>query len=172
MKRIILSVISLSFIFFSACSVQETMSPQIFINRLSKINQELDFESAEHFMDGNKFCFFIKNKNSTNFLIEITVNENGHSEKISVACSNADKIGDFINCVESVIKTYAPDDDISEIISKLNINRNKLVYQESQWHSYSALINENGIYFSISNKKLIPSSKAELSLKPNDRVDF
>lgn len=157
-----------------ACSVQEKMSPQIFFERLSKVNEQLAFDTSEQFFDGNEYVCFVSDENSNSFVFQISVNDSGNSEKISVTAEKTDEYV-FNECVESIIKVYAPDDDAKKIIAALysDINNNsKFRYCETQWHSYSAVIEKECRYFSVSSKKLVPESEVELSLKPNDKVDF
>lgn len=175
MRKIILIILFFSLLIFSACSVQEKMSPEIFFERLSNVNSEMDFENSEQFVQEDKNIVFIKNKNGTDFVFELSVNESGDAEKISLACAQTDKVSDFIHCVEAVIKTYSPSDDTAEILSALFENgqiKQEYAYHDTQWHGYAAVASENTLYFSITNKKLVPQNEVELSLKPNDRVDF
>lgn len=173
MKRIfaLVSVI----LFLSACSLQEKMSPRIFFDRLSKINIQLDMENSEQFIEGNDYVCFVSDFNSTEYVFQISVNDSGDAEKISLACNQTDKSADFVSCAKSVIQAYAPDDSADEVTASLFENgaiRQKYIYHDTQWHKYSAVASDSGFFFSVSSKKLVPAEEVELSLKPNDKADF
>ncbi len=157
-----------------ACSVQEKMSPEIFFERLKKVDSRFSFDASEQFFEGNEYICFVSDDNSNCFAFQISVNDSGDCEKISVAAEKADS-QDFISCVKSVIQAYAPDDDAENITKKLFTGGKivaEYVYYDSQWHSYSAAGNNGIFYFSVSSKKLVSEKNVELSLKPNDKIDF
>ncbi len=160
-------------LFLQACSVQEKMSPQIFFERLSKINAQLVFDTSEQFFEGNEFVCFASDADNNSYAFQVSVTDSGDCEKISLAAENGNENA-FRECVKSVINVYAPDDDAEKvIISLLNSSSNqKFQYYETQWHSYSFARENECRYFSVSSKKLMPESKVELSLKPNDKIDF
>lgn len=175
MKKSIILLLFISVFLFSSCSVQETMSPQIFFERLSHVNSQLCLDSSEQFYEGNEFVCFVSDLNANNYAFQISVNDNGDCEKISLACNKTDKASDFISCAKSVIQTYSPNDDADVILNQLYSGgeiRQEYVYYDTQWHKYSAAASDAGFFFSVSSKKLIPESEVELSLKPNDKVDF
>lgn len=173
-KTAIISFFMASILFLEACSVQEKMSPQIFFERLAKIDSRLCFDASEQFFEGNEYVCFVSDVNSNCFAFQISVNNSGDCEKISVAAEKIDAQS-FISCVKSIIQTYAPDDDAENITEKLFSGgkiSTEYVYIDSQWHSYSAAGNNGCFYFGVSSKKLVAESGVELSLKPNDKVDF
>lgn len=177
MKKFFSVVLTFAFVLsiLSACSVQEKMSPRIFFERLSKINTQLDLENSEQFIEGSDYVCFVSDFNSTEYVFQISVNDSGDAEKISLACAQTDKAADFISCAASVVKTYSPNDNPQEIIASLfkhgQISREYL-YFETQWHRYTAAASEDGFFFSVESKKLVPADAVELSLKPNDKADF
>lgn len=175
MKKIIIVINAVLIVFLAACSVQEKVSPDIFVERLSAANDSFVFETESCFIDGNKAVFFAKYNNEIDTVFEITEDEQGNAEKISLACTQADKAELFISCVKNVIETYSPDDNSDEILTALFekiINDGKNKYYETQWHSYSAVFSKEGLFFSVKNKKLIKESSVEFSLKENDIIEY
>ncbi len=175
MKRIIIMIDAVLIVFLAACSVQEKVSPDIFVERLSAANESFVFETESCFIEENKSVFFAKYNNEIDTVFEITEDEQGNAEKISLACTQADKVEIFIACVKNVIETYSPDDSSDEILTDLfkkisTDGKNK--YYETQWYSYSAVFSEEGLFFSIKNKKLISESSVEFSLKENDIIEY
>lgn len=155
----------------SACSVQETMSPEIFIERLEVDCSGLDYKNAESFYESDKYVCFIKNESGIEFMFEITPDERGNAQKISLACSKTDKTADFISVAESIIRTYAPEDDSKEIVSSIFSDGkvpNEFSYFDTQWHYYTCAASDSAFYFSAESKKLAPEKDAEMTLKPND----
>ncbi len=175
MKKLVIALVFVSLMLTCACSVQENVSADIFFNRLSKNCTVLDFEGSEQFLKDNKHCCFVKDANGAEFAFEITVNESGDAQKISLACDITKIPTSLMKCIESVIKTYSPEDDIKEVFAALFENgkiKQGNAYHETQWRKYSCYAAENDFFFCVQNKKLIKETKVELSLKPNDRVDF
>ncbi len=175
MKKLVLLLVSVVLTLFSACSVQENMNADIFFDRLSKNCELLDFENAEKFIKDNRYYSFIKDLNETEYAFEITLNEVGDAEKIAVSCEIEKVPQSLMTCVESVIKTYSPDDNAKEVLSVFWLKgKVKLgnLYHETQWRKYSCYVTESDFFFSVTNKKLVNESGSFLSLKPNDRVDF
>lgn len=175
MRKLSLILICVSLLLTAACSIQEKMNAAIFFERLSKNNPVLDFENSEQFIADGKYCCFVTDVNGTEFAFEITLNNAGDAEKAAVSCSIAKIPQGLISCVESVIKTYSPDDNANEVLSAFFENGKVKIgnsYHETQWRKYSCYATESDFFFSVTNKKLVGESKAVLSLKPNDRVDF
>lgn len=173
MKKVSIILFSIALtLLLQACSVQEKMSPQIFLDRLSKIITQLDFDTAEQFYEGNEFVCFVSDDDINTYAFQISMTDSGDCKKISFA---SEKIGDdtFKECVKSIITVYAPDDDAETIISSLySTNKQKFQYYETQWHSYSFSAEKECRYFSVSSKKLASENNVQLSLKPNDKIDF
>lgn len=173
-KKAIISFFMVSILLLQACSVQEKMSPQIFFERLAKIDSQLCFDASEQFFSGDEYVCFVSDVNSNCFVFQISVNDRGDCEKISVAAEKT-AASDFINCVKSVIQAYAPNDDAENITEKLFSDGKismEYLYFDSQWHSYSAAGSNGCFYFGVSSKKLVAESEIELSLKQNDKTDF
>ncbi len=172
-KIILLSFVVL--LLFSSCSVQEKMSPEIFFKRLSKQTDMFDFENSEQFLEKTDYICFVKDYTGTEHVFELSVTDSGDINKISLACNVTDKAENFISVIEQIIIVYSPEESTDEIINSLTENgkiSNKMTYHETQWHSWCIYADENGQYFSVTNKKLTEQSEIELSLKPNDKSGF
>lgn len=175
MKKILVMINLVLIAFLTACSVQEKVSPDIFIERLSERNENFVFDTENCFVEDKKYVFFAKYDIVIDTVFEITTDEQENAEKISLACVQTDKAESFISCTKKVIETYSPDDNADEIITALFDNTKldeKNRYFETQWHSYSAALSKNGLFFSVKNKKLIEESSVEFSLKENDIVEY
>ncbi len=155
-----------------ACSVQEKANPQILIERIERADENFVFEKS--FYEDESYISFAKH-NKTELVFKFETDENENVKKINLACLNARKVNDFINLACTVTTAYSPEDDslqmINELFGKQKLS-NECLYYETQWHSYSAVLSEKGLYFSVSSKKLMPESEVEFSLKPNDIVEY
>ena len=170
-------IISIFFVIklLTSCSVQEKMSPEIFIERLNKEYLLINSDSFDDFLSDNKYFCFFTNKNNSEFLIELNINDNIDITKISLACMQVDKENDFINLAESIINVYSNNVLSQDVINNLFENgkiKKDIKYYDTQWHLFTASADENGLYFSITNKKLNPREEVLLSLKSNDRITF
>lgn len=173
MKR----VLSLLFILLllGACSVQEKVSPMIFMERIIKSDSNINADIDNAFYEKNNYICYAKYADKTDVVFETEADEHGNATKISLACIQTDKVDDFVNCSVNIVKTYAPDDSAQDVINNLFADRkfsDKCLYHETQWYLYSAVISEKGLFFSVENKKLNPTSKVEFSLKQNDIVEY
>lgn len=169
--------IFLSVIIFllGGCSVQEKMSPQIFFERLSKKTDFFDLKNKECFFENSDYISFVKDKYSTEYVFDISVTENGDINKIGFSCDKTEKAEDFICCVREIISVYSPDENHNEIIGSLTENgkpKTGLNYYDTQWYSWCSYADKNGLFFSVTNKKLTSQSTVEFSLKPNDKSGF
>ena len=83
--------------------------------------------------------------------------------------------------VRDIISVYSPKENTDEII--MNLTENGKIKQginplsvtpfaNDSYYGFSENADENGLFFSVTNKELFPQSSVEFSLKPNDRVDF
>lgn len=170
MKRTVISFILI--LGLTACSVQENMSPELFFERLQKYDNSISIENS-FYEDKSYVCFALYH--NADIVFDILSDDSNNAKKINLACSDTDKINEFIDCTESVIKIYAPDDNPQEVVENLFDNKtanNEFIYYNTQWHTYSAVLSDNGLYFSVSSKKLMPESEVEFSLKQNDIVEY
>lgn len=172
-KIFVLSFVAL--IFFNSCSVQENMSCKIFFERFAKQTDDFDFKNSEQFLENNNYICFANDKSGDEYVFELLLNESGDINKISLACNKTDKAENFINYIKQIIFVYAPKENADEIVASLTENGkipNKITYHETQWHSWCSYSDEKGMYFSVTNKKLVEQTTVEFSLKPNDKIDF
>lgn len=159
-------------IILCSCSVQETVNPRILIERIVKNDENVKFENQ--FYEDDTYVSFAK-YSGIDVVFKFETDENENVKKINLACLNTGKVNGFINLIYTVINAYTPEDDTAQIINELFSERKlngEFLYYETQWHSYSAVLSEKGLYFSVSCKKLIPESEVEFSLKPNDIVEY
>lgn len=172
-KSAIFWVLILLIPILQSCSVQEKMNPQIFFERFLQINKNFVFDTSEQFFDGNEFVCFVDDLNGKSFVFQLSSDDYGDCKKISV-CAEKTERNIFKECVESIIRVYAPEDNPKNIIDSLysDGNNQKIRYFETQWHIYSAVEENETCYFSVSSKKLASESEVDLSLKPNDKADF
>lgn len=170
MKKIIISVILM--LSLAACSVQENMSSELFFERFQKYDNNISINSS-FYQEESYVCFSLYH--NAEIIFEIKTDSNNNAVKINLACSETDKINEFTDCAESVIRIYSPNDTSQDIIENLfypeKVN-NEFRYFNTQWHTYSAVVSDNGLFFSVSNKKLMPENKVEFSLKQNDIVEY
>ncbi len=174
MKKIILLFLII-FIVFGGCSVQEKMSPEILIERLTDNCESFDFENSEFFTEKSDFICYVKSRNNTDYVFVFSVNEAGDVKKISFSCGNTEKAENFICNIRDMISVYSPEENLDEVIKNITENgklRKGMSYHENQWYLYSINSDDNGMYFSVTNKKLFPRTSVEYSLKPNDKYDF
>lgn len=167
MKRIIILEI-LILLVLSACTVQEKVSPELYISRLTENADGFSVLSENIFYE-NKECYcFIKGDDGSGYALQIEADTGKNIKKICLAGMKTDKTDDFKMIAETLVKTYAPDEAIEDI--KAALFKNELDYYNSQWYRYSSAVTENGIFFSVENMKISTDSDAELTLKQNDLV--
>lgn len=170
MKRIVVSVLLI--LSLSACSVQENMSPELFFGRFEKYDNNISVNSS--FYENDSFVCYTLYHNA-DIVFDIKTDNDKNSVKINLACTDTDKIKEFTDCAESVIRIYAPDDNVRDIIDNLfnplKVN-NEFRYFSTQWHTYAAVFSDSGLYFTVSSNKLMPESKVEYSLKQNDIIEY
>ena len=161
--------------FLSSCTVQEKMSPWIFIERVNKNDNNIIFDVNDSFYSNESFVCYASYNGKKGFCVEIPVDENGNSEKISLACADSDKTDEFVLFSKCIINTYSPDDSVDDVLNHLFENieiNNEFIHYETQWYDYSATFSEHGLYFSVESRKISPRSEVEFSLKPNDIVEY
>lgn len=172
MKRVIIAFVTL--IFLSSCSAQEKVSPDIFIERFSAADENVTFNGNPEFCDDGKYTYYFTYAGLP-LVAEIHIDGQENAKKINLACSEAGKAELFRQCAESVICVYSPEEKADEIIDLLFRGKDRdgtFLYHETHWYTYSVVLSENGLFFSMENRKLSPRSEVELSLKPNDIVEY
>ncbi len=173
MRKQILCIILLFVTFLNACSVQEKMNSEIFFERLSIINNCLNITDIIN--DNEKCIYYVNDDKSVDYIFEFYNDNIGDINKISFACNRKDKAEDFIKYMCDIIFVYSPNENKDEIISELTENgklKPKYTYYDTKWYIWSSFSDENGLYFSVVNKKLSEETIAKYSLKQNDRNEF
>ena len=174
MKKAVFSLSVLLMMLLAACSVQEKMSPRIFLDRLFDSGVVLP-ETAEIFNESGNCVCFASDEQGTEYALEIKTDESGNVKRISAACTMQEAQEKFIRLARSIINAYSPEDSADEVTKALfksgEINGNCLYY-ETQWHSYSVCASDDGVFFAVESKKLAETTAVELSLKPNDKSEY
>lgn len=173
MKKI--ACLMLAFFILTSCSVQEKMSPWIFTERIQKTDKNISIDTDNSYFENGDYVFYASYADDVKFIFEISTDEHGNSDKISLACTQTDKTDEFVLCAMRTIEAYAPDDSADEVMQNLFSNKepnDKCIYYDTQWYSYAAVLSEKGLFFSVESKKLIPQSEVEFSLKQNDIVEY
>lgn len=149
------------------------MNPDIFFERL--LSENNDLKAVDTIYDNEKSIYYLKNDKLIDYIFEIGLNNSGDINKISFACNKTDKAEDFIKYMGDIISVYSSDENRDEIIMELTENgrlKPFYSYYETQWYFWSSYSDENGLFFSVINKKLSEHTTAQYSLKQNDRKEF
>lgn len=175
MKKNFIFIMIFSLVFLSACSVQEKMSPEIFLERLCEKSDIFSSESAEILYDETGCVCFIDDVYGTEYVFNFVMSDSGFIKKISFVCSEKDKAENYILCLKDMINVYSPDESTENVIRELTVNgkmKQGFTNYDTQWYLWSSYTDENGFFVSVINKKLTEVPTVELSLKPNDKVAF
>ncbi len=170
MKRILPTVIAFV-LFFSSCTVQETVNSDLFISRFADAFPDYLIESENIFYEGNKSACFVNDASGNRFAVEMTADSVGRLQKISLACVDADKVDETISFAMKIISVYAPDEDSASVINALS-NGKYFSYHETLWYSYAFSKTENSLFFSIENKRFAPEKESSLTLKENEITGY
>lgn len=173
MKKFLIVFIAL--LLLSSCSVQEKVSPGIFVERLCAADENAELDNDLSFGSGEVYTYYITYAQSLRLVAEMRSDGQGNVKKINLACNKTDKADLFMQCVKSVICVYSPEENPDEILKAVFPGKESdgtFFYHETQWYKYSAVLSENGLFFSTENKKVSPQSEVEFSLKPNDIVEY
>lgn len=168
-KKLILPLVFL--LLFSSCSVQEKMSPEIFMERLEKNFDRFEYENAEKYYENNNYVCYLNSDSADEFMIEIITDTNNNAVKICFAAFETDNGDEFVSAAQAIIKSFSANDDGAAVCKELfekNGSSNDFSYYETQWYRYCASFIDSVIYFSAESKKLSPESEYELTLKQND----
>ena len=160
MKKII-PLILIFTLLFSACTVQETVDPQVFLDRLSKADENLAFSEDGTFYENNSCVTFFEFKGKS-FVAEQFCGGDGVVTEICLSSETADE-NCFSECTETFISVYAPNENSAEIIS--NLFKDGYSYYETQWYSYSSYTDGKTRFFCVKNKKLSPTQAERLTLR-------
>ena len=168
MKRIFL--LSVAFlIFLSSCSVQEAVSPDLFVSRFAQSFPDFKIESEGMFYEGNKSVLFVNDESGNRFAVEMTADSYERVQKISLACVDADKVEELFSFAGKVISVYAPDEDSASVMNALS-NGKYFSYHETLWYGYAFSKTESGLFFSVENKHFASEKESCLTLKENETV--
>lgn len=153
-------------VFLSACSVQEKMNSRIFIQRFKDNNENITILNDEVFSEQDRYFCFLKDDKNNNYVLQFATDSDSSIKKICLVCNNASKTDTFKVISETVIKTYAPNEDSQSIVESLF--KDGLNYYDTQWYRYSSSIADGTAFFSVENMKISTESDAELTLRTND----
>lgn len=171
MKKILsvlLSTVSI-ILLFSSCTVQEEVSPELFISRFAETYPDFSVETDGMFYENEKSVLFANDASGCRFVVELTADEQGRVRKISLACVDADMAENMFSFAKDIVSVYAPHENAQSVAEKLN-GEKSFSYYETQWYYYSFSSTEAGLFFSVENKKLSPVKDVGLTLKENDIV--
>lgn len=168
MKKTLLLVAAL-LLLLTSCSVQSEVNPDLFIGRFAQAYPEFTVDTEQTFYENGKCVVFINNSAGRRFAVEMTVDEADRVQKISLACTEADKADEFRYLAECVSELYAPQEDFKEAANAVFEGKN-YAYRETQWYYYCFSKTETGLFFSIENKRLAPAKEERLTLKENETL--
>lgn len=169
MKKTLILLIVLAFSVCNACSRQEKMNAEIFVERFLESSAS-SVTTEEKFRYNGKDIVFFKDRSGTEFVIEISSDESGNVKKICLAGNETDKAELMKHYCGLIIGTYASGEDDKAVLS--NLFKNKWDYHGTQWYRYSSVISDEGLFFSVENLRYLTESDAELTLKENDIISF
>ncbi len=152
-----------------SCTVQAEMNPEIFVSRFSEKYPDCKLETEGMFYEGNKSVLFANDETQNRFALEITTDSSERVQKISLACSGADKAESLFVFAEKVLSVYAPEEDINAVLHNLADGK-YFSYYETLWYGYAFSQTESGAFFSVENKRFAPERESVLTLKENESV--
>lgn len=170
MRRILPLIFAL-LIFLSACTVQEAVSPDLFVSRFAEAFPDYQLESDGAFYENDKCVLFANDGFGNRFAVEMTSDSQGRVQKISLACANADKAENLFSFARDILSVYAPEEDANSVLQSIN-DGNYFSYYETLWYSYAFSKTGSGLFFSIGNKHYAPVNEPELTLKENESLIF
>ena len=177
MRRIIIAPLLLALTLLSACTVQDTMNPEIFARRLCKRENFTVTNETDMIFDGEKALCFAQSQAGTQVLFGLITRESGEITSVSACVDfSAGKqkktaADDFIIACGECIAVFAPDDaqNSEDIYSALSLTdtlpEEKTAYHDTQWYRYTLIVTGTGAYFSVESKRAVPDSAVEYSLR-------
>lgn len=163
MKKTVTFILTFLIVILSGCSLQEKMNYRIFLERLKENYPELTVANDAVYDESRKiFCFIDYNK--TPYALQLEADGEENIKKICLA--SKDKTDNFKFVCEAIIKTYAENENSSEVINSLFADERN--YYAGRWYSYAFYAVGETAYFSVENSKLSTNTDAELTLKQND----
>lgn len=168
MKKI-LSLIFIFLLLLSSCTVQEAVSPDLFVSRFAESFPDFNIKSEGMFYEGNRSVLFLNDESGNRFAVEMTADSLERVQKISLACADADKVKELLSFAEKVISVYAPDENSDSVMNALS-NGKYFSYHETLWYGYAFSKTESGLFFSVENRHFAPEKVTHLTLKENETM--
>lgn len=163
------SIIFVLVFLLTSCTVQDAVNIDLFIERLSEKYPVYNAGSDKMFFENNKCVLFTKDENGINYSLELTSDLQGNLYKISLACIETDKADLILNFAKNLVSVYAPTENRNAVIS--NLRKDKLFsFYETDWYSYAFSETENGLFFSVENKRFTSEDVSVLTLKNNKEI--
>lgn len=172
MKKIFCLLPALLLLLFSACSVQQEITPELFIRKLNKSLKEPLFDAENGFCYDNTFYCF-SSGTGPEYVISMLSDESLRVYHIGLTSPHTEKKEDFLSLVRSIISEYAPDEDCEAVISALTCGENGIPsYHDSTHYSYSFISTDKGLSWSVSNNIIKEKEIPELTIKENDLKEY
>ena len=168
MKKII-PLTAFFLLFLCSCTIQKEMDSQLFLSRFSEKFPDYRSEIDEIFFEDDKSVVFVNDIAGNRFALEMKSDLQGRVQKISLACSGADKAECLLSFAKDVLLVFAPDEDIEAVFQSIT-DGDYFSYYETLWYSYAFSQTENGTFLSVENKRFAPERESGLTLKENESI--
>ncbi len=169
MKKISLAISVLLILLLSSCTVQERVSPPIFVGRLNEISKDFNYISENSYYDENFFISFFNYKDLKNIVIKMQLSDDNSIIKISLITNNNSSAFELIKLL---IETYSPEEDSTVILNELTEKEKGYCYSFGNEYTYSVFKSDKEIYFEIFINSESDYSVPDLTLKANDKIEF
>lgn len=169
MKKISLAISLLLILLLPSCTVQERVSPLIFIDRLNEISADLNFISENSYYDDNVFISFLDFKDLKSIAIKMQLSDDNSIIKISLITINNSRAFELIKLL---IETYSPEEDSNVIFNELTGTEKGFCYSFGNEYTYSVFKSDKEIYFEVFINSQSDYSVPDLTLKSNDKIKF
>lgn len=164
MKKAAILPLLLVFI-LCGCSVQERIIPEVLLERLSKNDCGFEFDASDGFYsEGKYYCF----ANEKDVLLSASCDENNIIYELSVY-SPAVEYGieklfiDAAGCFSG--------EDIQSVFTELKKSASEFpAERETKGFVYTYFKSENGLFFSVRNKRIKQIPQPELTLRENETI--
>lgn len=157
-------LILIMLLLLSSCTIQKDVNIDLFIERFCNKYPQYIVEYDKISYEKDRCILFISNDSGITFTVELTSDLQEKVKKISITCIETDKTELLRDFVKDIIFIYDYDEDADSVISNLFTDKNFSFY-ETDWYLYAFIKTENGIYFSVENKKYSPAKEYELTIK-------
>ena len=169
MKKFSLAIFLLLILLLPSCTVQERVSPLIFIDRLNEISDDFNFISENSYYDDNVFISFLDFKDLKSIAIKMQLSDDNSIIKISLITINNSRAFELIKLL---IETYSPEEDSNVIFNELTGIEKGFYYSFGNEYTYSVFKSDKDIYFEVFINSQSDYSVPDLTLKPNDKIEF